>query len=145
MNLKTLHFKTAQCFCYYNFKLKIPTRSFLNPTFNTDDIYVKCCCMIASRAPLTFSWTGQGGAWVLVTMNGLSTGLTWLMSNGCLLWLVDCVVERSSGFPALGRMFVHNQGVSTGLGRTESDSAASQKAHLFWQETQTGLTSSTGT
>ena len=90
--------------------------------------------MIALRAPLVSSWTGQDGAWVQVAMNDLSTGLTWLTSNGRLLWLVDCVVERSSGFPALCRRFVHIQRVSTGLGRTGSDSGVSQLAHFFWQE-----------
>ena len=91
--------------------------------------------MIASQNPLVFFLSGQGGTWVLVAMNSLSTGLTCLTSNGCLLWLIDCV----------GRMFVHIQRVSTVLGKTGPDSGVSQKAHLFWQEAQTGLTSWTGT
>ena len=134
MNFKMLYFKTIKWFFYYNSKLKIPTRSFLKPTFNTDGIFVICRCMIASRNPLVFSWTCQVGTWVLVAMNDLSTGLTWLTRNGCLLWLVDCVVEHSSDFPTLGRTCVYIQRVSTGLGRTASDAAVSQKAHLFWQE-----------
>ena len=99
-----------------------------------------------SWTPLVFSWTGQGRTWVLVAMNGLSTGLTWLTSNGCLLWLVDCVVELSSGSPALGRTCEYIQRVSTGLEGTGSETAASQKAaHLSWQDHETGLSSWTGT
>ena len=102
-------------------------------------------CAAVSWTPLIFCWTGQGETWVLVAMNRLSTGLIWLKSNGCLLWLVDCVVELPSGSPALGRTCVYIQRVSTGLERTGSETAASQKAHLSWQDDQTGLTSWTGT
>ena len=102
------------------------------------------CAIVVLRTPLVFSWTGQGGKWVLVAMNSLSTGLIWLMSNACLLLLVDCVVKLSSDSPALGRTCVYIQRVSTGLEGTGSETAASQKAHLSWQNDQTGLTSWTG-
>ena len=108
-------------------------------------IYVSRRCMIVSPTPLIFSWTGQGGTWVLAAMNGLSTGLTWMTGNGSLLWLVDCVVELSSGFPALGRTYVYIQRLSTGLEGTGYETAVSQKAHLSWQDAQTGLTSWTDT
>ena len=67
-------------------------------------------------------------------MNGLSTGLTWLTNNGCLLWSVDCVAALSSGSPALGRTSVYIQRASSGLEETESETAVSEKAHLSWQE-----------
>ena len=102
-------------------------------------------CAVVSWTPLVFSWTRQGGTWVLVAMNSLSTGLTWLTSNGCLLWMVDCVVEFSSGSPALGRTCVYIHRVSTGLEGTGSETAAYQKALLSWQDDQTGLSSWTGT
>ena len=102
-------------------------------------------CAVVSWTPLVFSWAGQGGTWVLVAMNSLSTGLTWLKSNACLLWLVDCVVGLSSGSPALGRTCGYIQRVSTGLEGTGSETAACQKELLSWQDDQTSLSSWTGT
>ena len=76
-------------------------------------IYVSRCCAVVSRTSLVFSfWTGQGGTWVLVAINGFLTGLTWIAGNGSLLWLVDCALELSSGFP-LDR--TNNQNASSSL------------------------------
>ena len=146
---KLVHFKTLTQVWHYKFNKLLTIfdhfKKVLKPKFNMAGFYVSRRCRVVPRTPLAFSWTGQGGTWVLAAMNGLSTGLTWLTSNGRLLRLVDCVIELSSGSPALGRTCVYIQRVSTGLEGSGSETAVSQKAHLSWQDNQIGLTSWTGT
>ena len=102
-----------------------------------DGIYVNRHDAVVSQTSLVFSWTGQGGTWVLVAMNGFSTGLTWMADVGSLLWLVDCALELSSGFPL---DMTYNQLASGSLQETGSKSVVYQKAWLSWQGAQTGLT-----
>ena len=101
------------------------------------DIYVNRRCAVVSRTSLVFSWTGQGGTWVLVAMNGLSTGLTSMTSVGNLFWLVDCVLELSSGFQ-LDRTY--KQLASGSPKGIASETVVYHKAWLSWQGAQTDLT-----
>ena len=101
------------------------------------DIYVSCRCAVVSRTSLVFSCTGQGGTWVLVAMDGLSTGLTWIAGIGSLLWLVDCALELSSGFP-LDKTY--KQLASGSPKGTGSETVVYHEAWLSWQGAQTGLT-----
>ena len=144
---KLVHFKTLTQVWHYKFNKLLTIfdhfKKVLKPKFNMAGFYVSRRCRVVPRTPLAFSWTGQGGTWVLVAMK--STVLTWLTSNGRLLWLADCVIELSSGSPALGRTCVYIQLVSTGLEGSGSETAVSQKAHLSWHDDQIGLTSWTGT
>ena len=96
------------------------------------DIYVSRRCAAVSRTSLVFSCTGQGGTWVLVAMDSLSTGLIWMAGIGSLLWLVDC-----GGFQ-LDRTY--NQLASGSPKGTGSETVVYHKAWLSWQGAQTDLT-----